>query len=160
MNAMVYTRMHVRGLLSSSLILSLSLMKLHCNQMDKWFRLSFPSPTCLFVCQPDLFTYLVHHVVRQKMYWHSWEDGVGCRSAATQSQFCWQTKPLSQCTSPAAKWMKLGTKLSYSQAGDTALKCMPFPYSLSLTITTNQWKSKSSRSFSAARTFCFLKQTT
>lgn len=133
----------------SLLSLSPALMEVCCPlQMDKWFSLSLFSPIMYFSSRS--FPYLVHQVASKK-YQNVWENDVGCKNTATQVAGKRNSYPSAQVQLPNSwKWAQnfLTVRLV-----TTVLKPLPFPCSPFLAITTNQLKSNSSLSFSAARTF-------
>lgn len=141
--------LEVTSLLHSSLFLLLSQ-----KYIVKWTSdLGLLSPIIHFSSRS--FPYLVHHVA-SKNYQHIWGNDVGRRNTATQVAgysvlLAKETLSHAQVQLPNS-WNWAQNFLTVRLV-TTALKPLPFPYSLFLAIKTNQLKSKSSPSFSAARTF-------
>lgn len=111
--------MGIRGHLSSSLFSFFLLLSQKYIVLYKWTSyLGLLSPIIHFSSR--CFPYLVHHVA-SKNDQHIWGNDVGRRNTATQVagySVLLVKETLSQCTSPAAKQLKLGTKFSHSQVGD------------------------------------------
>lgn len=143
--------MHTRDHLLS---LSPSLMEIRCPlQMDKWFSLTLFSPIIYFSSRSFLSSSScgIKEVSKYLGEWcgvqeYSYSSSWLLSSAGKRNSY-----PSAQVQLPNSwKWAQnfLTVRLV-----TTVLKPLPFPYSPFLAITTNQLKSNSSLSFSAARTF-------